>query len=210
MATPVPAPTTIQITRLATETLLVPIVSTAPLIMHNWSAKAKQKMLDTQQKRASIKEPRNPEEEYESSFYRAKTGYGFPAIGFKSATVEAARFYDKSVTKVGLRQFLFFKGEFSDNDIQALFPIEGEPRMRQDMVTVGVSGTDLRYRAEFPEWSTVLVVTYVTSSLTQDSVLSLIGAAGLGVGIGDWRPEKGGDFGTFMLDPTRDMTVVAN
>jgi hypothetical protein len=36
-----------------------------------------------------------------------------------------------------------------------------------------------------------------------------VDGAGLGVGIGDWRPEKGGDFGTFRVDPTKDITVLS-
>lgn len=198
----------ITIEPISKETMLVPIVGTAPLIMNNWSAKAKRKMLDSQQGRKTLKEVRNPEEEYEAAFYRTKDGYGIPAVAFKSAATSASRFFDKSVTKVGLRQFLYFKGVLSDKDPQALFPIEGEPRMREDMVTVGISGTNLRFRPEFLEWSTVLTVTYVTSSISQESVLSLIDASGLGVGVMEWRPEKGGDFGTFKIDPTRNVEII--
>lgn len=80
--------------------------------------------------------------------------------------------------------------------------------MREDVVRVGM-GTDLRYRPEFPEWSTVLRVVYVTSALERASVLSLIDAAGMGVGVGEWRPERKGDFGTFQIDPDRDVAVIS-
>ena len=54
-----------------------------------------------------------------------------------------------------------------------------------------------------------LEVTYVQSILTRGSaVLSLIEAGGLGVGVGEWRPEKGGDFGTYAIDPTRKVEVI--
>jgi hypothetical protein len=56
---------------------------------------------------------------------------------------------------------------------------------------------------------TVLVVTYVTSALTRGSVLSLIDAGGMGVGVGEWRPEKNGDFGTYRIDPDRPVEVVS-
>ena len=46
------------------------------------------------------------------------------------------------------------------------------------------------------------IVTYVTSALTRGSVLSLIDAGGMGVGVGEWRPEKDGDFGTYAIDQT--------
>lgn len=199
----------VAISRIDAETLEVPIIGTAPLIMHNWSEKAKRMMLDNMQGRRSPKEPKDPEAEYESAFYRTdEGGNGFPVLAFKAATVEASRFYGKTVTKVGLRQTLFFNGIYSKKCNQSLFAITGEARMREDVVRVGMSGTDLRYRPEFPEWSTVLTVTFVTSSLTRDSVLSLIDAGGLGTGVGEWRPEKDGDFGTYRIDPTREVKVI--
>jgi hypothetical protein len=28
----------------------------------------------------------------------------------------------------------------------------------------------------------------------------------MGVGVGEWRPERSGDFGTFAIDPDREIT----
>lgn len=201
---------TVAISEIGTETLSVPIVGTSPLIVHRFSDKARRVMLDAQQGRKSPKEVRDPEADYQASFYRLKGGggFGFPCVGFKSATVGAARFYPRNVVSMtSLRQTMFFRGEPGE-DGQQLAVIEGEPRMREDVVRVNRGGADLRYRAEFPEWSTVLTVIYVQAALTRDSVLSLVDAGGLGVGVGEWRPEKNGDFGTYKVDPTRDVEVI--
>jgi len=196
----------INVSRIAAESMVIPIVGTAPLIMHNWSEKAKRMMLDNMQGRRAPKEPKDPQADYEAALYRTDDGgYGFPVLAFKAATVEASRFFGKAVTKVGLRQSLFFTGTYSKAANQQLVPITGEPEMREDVVRVGISGTDLRYRPVFQEWSTLLTVTYVASILTSDSVLSLIDAGGLGTGVGEWRPEKDGNFGTYQIDPTREI-----
>ena len=81
--------------------------------------------------------------------------------------------------------------------------------MREDVVRVNRGGSDLRYQPEFLEWSCALIVTYVTSALTRNSVVSLINAGGMGVGVGEWRPEKGGDFGTYAVDVTKDVEVIS-
>jgi hypothetical protein len=107
----------------------------------------------------------------------------------------------------GLRQYLFFRGEPGD-DGQLMVRIEGEPVMREDVVRVG-QGTDLRYRPQFTDWSAVLQVTFVRSALTRESVVSLVDAGGMGVGVGEWRPEKRGDFGTYEVDQTRDVEVLS-
>lgn len=205
-----PADAQVSISRIGTETLRVPLVGTAPLIVHRFSEKAKRQMLDAMQGRKSPKEAKNPESEYEAAFYRTdEGGYGFPVIAFKAATVGAARFYGKSVSMTALRQFVFFDAPFSKDAGQKLAPITGEPHMREDVTRVGMGGTDLRYRPEFTEWSTEVEITYVKSMLTRESVLSLIEAGGMGVGIGEWRPEKRGDFGTFMIDETREIEVLS-
>lgn len=158
---PEPAPQ-IAIDRIASETISVPIVGTMPLIVHNFSEKSKRQMLDSQQGRKKVKVTRDPEAEYEAAFYRMKDGYGFPVTAFKAATIGAARFYGKDVSMTALRQFLFMHGELSENDPQALVPIVGEPRMREDIVRLGgpSRSADLRFRPEFPEWTTTLIVTY--------------------------------------------------
>jgi hypothetical protein len=199
----------IEITRIGTETLLVPIVGTTPLLVHRFSEKAKKQMLDNMQGRKTPKVAKNPQAEYEAAFYRlADGGYGFPALAFKAATVGGARFYS-GVTMTALKQFMFVHGERGD-DGRALIRIDGEPTMREDVVTVGRNGSDLRYRPQFSEWRATLEVRYVTSALTKGSVLSLIDAGGMGVGVGEWRPEKDGDFGTYRVDPAREVGIVTD
>jgi hypothetical protein len=201
------APLLAEISRIAAETIQVPIIGTTPLIVHRFSEKAKRQMLDAMQGRKSPKQAKDPEAEYEAAFYRLDDGQpGMLAGAFKDATIGGARFYH-AVKMTELKAFLRFIGEMG-NDGRLMVPIEGEPRMREDVVRVNRGGTDLRYRPEFPEWSTTLSVVYPTSVLTRDSVLSLIDAGGLGIGVGEWRPEKGGEFGTYQIDESRKVEVI--
>ncbi|KJL37087.1 hypothetical protein RR49_01199 [Microbacterium ginsengisoli] len=205
----------IQIDRIAAETVRVPIVGTSPLIVHNFSEKSKRQMLDAQQGRKKLKEVRDPRSEYTAALYRISDPngdrFGFPVTAFKAATIGAARFYDKSVSMTSLRQFIFMRGILSEADPQQLVEIVGEPRMREDVVRLGgpSRSADLRYRPEFPTWSAVLEVTFVTSSISRQSVLSLIDAGGLGIGVGEWRPEKRGEFGTYAVDASREIEVLS-
>lgn len=204
----------IQIDRIAAETLLVPITGTAPLIVHNFSEKSKRQMLDAQQGKKRVKENRDPQAEYEAALYRisrdGQTAYGFPVTAFKAASIGAARFYGKSVSMTALKQAIFMRGELTPGDPQQLVEILGEPRMREDVVRLGgpSRSADLRYRPEFWPWTATLQVTYVTSMLSRSSLLSLIDAGGMGVGVGEWRPEKRGEFGTYAIDQDRGVEVV--
>ena len=204
------ADATVSISRIGTETLSIPIVGTAPLIVHKFSEKSKRQMLDAMQGRKNPKQPKDPQVDYEAAMYRHDDdGYGFPVIAFKAASVGACRFFGKSFPMTTARQCIFMDAEFSKRDGQKLARIMGEPHMREDVVRVGQGGTDLRYRPEFTEWQTTLTVVYVKSMLTRESVLSLVDAGGMGVGVGEWRPEKKGDFGTYQIDGTRDVEVIS-
>jgi len=190
----------IVITRIKTEAIRIPIRGLSPLITHKFSAKAKQQMLDAMQGNPQPKKTKDPEQEYRDAAYHLDDGgFGLPSISFKNCTVSAARHWGKNVTMVGLRQTLFFRGEHSKIEGMQLARIDGEEYMREDVVRVSNGGTDLRYRPCWPEWTSYIDVIYVKSALTQDSVLSLVEAGGLTVGVGEWRPEKRGEYGTFCI-----------
>lgn len=201
----------IVIDRIAAETIVVPILGTTPLIVHRFAEKAKRQMLDAMQGRKTPKQPKDPDAEYNAAFYRLPDGQpGFPVTAFKLATIGAARFYGSGVTMTSLRQCMFFHGNEIDPELVAIE--DSEPHMREDVVRLSGrgSGTDLRYRPEFPTpWRVTLRVTFVKSMLTRNSLLSLIDAGGLGVGIGEWRVEKDGTHGCYCIDPDRTVEVLS-
>ena len=190
---------TITIPKIKKTRMLVPIIGTAPLIVHAWSQKAKQQMLDAQQGKKKAKEIRDPDADYRASLYYTQDGgFGFPVLAFKAATIRAAKLVGVRMTDA--RQMFFMHGDLAADKSMELAPIIGEPRMREDMVRVGMGGTDLRYRAEFLEWQSLLSVEFYESFISQDSLLSLIEFGGESVGIGEWRPEKDGQNGTFKIN----------
>lgn len=214
---PIPsAEAQLQIKRIGRKTIELPIVGTSPLIVHNFSEKSKRQMLESMQGIKSPKKIRDPEADYESGFYRIETAkgekqrYGFPALGFKAATIGAARYYGKDVKMTELKQFLFFEGVLTPADNQPLVEIFGEPTMREDIVRLAgpTRPADLRYRPQFENWTATLRILFVDNCISLDSVLALVDAGGLGVGVGEWRAEKKGLFGSFTIDDSREMKVI--
>lgn len=183
----------IELPRLDIRTIQVRIIGDSALICHRWSEKAKKEMLDKQMGKASAgKTPKDPERDYNESLYPFPGGgYGFPAIAFKNAAVSACTSLGKAVTKVAARQAFHVIGE--------LVRIEGEPRPREDMVRIGMGTADIRYRGEFPEWSTTLTIRYNARVLTAEQIVNLFNTAGFAVGVGEWRSEKDGGFGLFHV-----------
>lgn len=194
----------IELKRLDIQVVDIPIVGVTPLIVHNWSEKAKRQMLEKQMKGTKLKkEPKDPEADYESSMYRFADGrHGFPAGGFKAAIVGGARMFDglpMTHLKMALRV---------EAGSEGLIEIHGEPRMREDMVRLETGVADLRYRAEYPEWSATLRISYNANMLSLEQLVNLVNAAGFG-GVGEWRPSApksaSGSYGCFRVKTEVDV-----
>ena len=57
----------------------------------------------------------------------------------------------------------------------------------------------MRYRPIFREWGLKFTVEYADDQINRDEVIMCVENAGRLVGLGDWRPEKGGTFGRFEV-----------
>lgn len=206
--TPAPAEQSIQLTPLQQPSYEIPVKGISPLIVHKWDEKSLQMMRDKQAGKKSRKklEPKIPEEAAEAALYRLKDGRpGMPATAFKGAIAGASRLFE-GLTLVETKQLIFVEGEGSEQ----LVPITGDYYVREDTPRIAMGTADLRYRPCFPEWSTVLTVTFVANKIDLESVLALVDAAGLG-GVGEWRPSAPksltGTFGRFKVDLDSDAQV---
>lgn len=176
------------------------IRGTSPLIMHKWSEKAKQEMRDKQTKGKKTKERdlKDPEEQAKAATYTDHNGeIGIPGMALKSAIVGAAH-KDIGIEKTLVRKALFL---ITDDPDKILPIVADEPTIREDMVRVGMGSADLRYRPEFLNWKCAVELEVDSELLQCNDVLALVDRAGFGVGICEWRPEKGGEYGRFEIDP---------
>lgn len=185
---------TIEIPEIRLSTMMVGIVGQTALLTNRFGEKARQKIEDKQQKKAKgAKEARNPQEEFEDAAHMIddKT-YGFPAVGIKKALVVAGgRFADEKMTH--LRGVINIMGD--------LIEIKAKPpKMRSDTVRLANGVTSIAYRPMFMPWAMNVPVKFNASIIGEAQILNLFQIAGFSVGLGAWRPECNGTFGTFMLD----------
>lgn len=172
-------------------TIDIPVKGVTPLICHKWSEKAKEEMRAKQQKKATKgREAKDPEAEYRGSLYEhPEGGYGFPSVAFKAAAVRAAKQVGMAMTDA--RVAFHVQGE--------LVKIDGEPSMREDMVKLQGQTADIRYRGQFEEWSATIRVAYNANMISPEQIANLMTIAGFSVGVGEWRPERNGQFGRFEI-----------
>ena len=207
----------LTITGLDIKEVPIKIVGDTPLIVHAWSEKAKRMMLDAQMKatKTKAKELRDPYDDFIQSMYwiegkpdvstpeafeeSVKNGakWGFPVGAIKMAGNAAAYRLGWVKNQMELRGSYFLKSEYGD----MARIISDEPIMREDMVRVGMGSADLRYRAEYDNWSMNLILEYNASgNMTLEQIVNVINAGGYVCGLGEWRPEKDGINGRYHIE----------
>jgi hypothetical protein len=140
------------------------------------------------------REKKNPRECIERATPRNVEGrVSLPPTAFKKAMITAAGSV-KALKMNRLRTQLFVVGQS--------VPIEYDKQVpRMDMVrTSGIGRTpDVRFRPQFDGWSASLIIQFDDTNLDVQTVLDLVQRAGH-TGVGEFRPERNGNFGTFRID----------
>lgn len=187
----------IELPRLEIKHLQIRLVGDSALICHAWSHKAKQEMLDKQMKKAKqAKTAKDPQRDYEESLYKhPEGGYGFPAVAFKAAAVDACS-HVANITKVEARGSFHIIGD--------MVKIDGDPKPREDMVKIAMGTADIRYRGEFKEWSCQFEIRYNSNVIIPEQILNLFNTAGFAIGVGEWRPQRDGSFGMFHVATSKE------
>lgn len=187
------SPKQIEIAKPDIRTLRVKIVGLSPLMVSQWSEKALRMMAEAQSGAPKNKkrEPRDPEQEFKDSCPKYPGGgYGFSAAAFRLAAIAACRHVD-GLAMTQARSLFFVLGD--------LVKIEGKPVMDTRPVRQADGVANLRYRARFDEWSTTLDLRYNAGATSAEQIYNLLVLAGEFVGVGEYRVERGGNYGRFTI-----------
>lgn len=194
------------------------LVGDTPLITHAWSKKAKDAMLQKQVKATKPgKEPRDPHADFVTSLYEMTEGvYGFPATGVKNAILASAH-KDKGLPRTSVRNALWLDsnmvrvrpalaGAICDMPLIRVYGCD--PEMREDMVKIGAGlnkTASLAYRGQFTVWAMKISGRFDSTIITPQALAFLINSAGIASGLGEWRNERNGVFGSFHLANVREQ-----
>ena len=206
----------IEIRPIEIKKVTIRIVGDTPLIMHAWSEKAKRMMLEAQMgiAKGKKKEAKNPVDDFIRSMYwltpMPEDGtmesfeeaiangarFGFPVTAFKQAAISAAYRMGWAKDKMSMRGAFFI-----DSDENGMIEIHSDtPEMREDMVKVGMGTADIRYRGEFKNWYADLTISYnANGQYSLENIVNIINAGGYVCGVGEWRPERDGQYGMFHV-----------
>jgi len=190
----------------------ITIKGTTPLVINNFNEKSRQQIVDAQMKKPKTKELRNPIEDFMRALYwltdmpteftteafeeALKNGakFGFPAKGIKASIVSGAYRNGMTKDKVSLYGAFLIPSEFVEINYK-------EVTMREDYVRIAHGGTDVRFRPQFNDWSITFKIEYNDNgAYSLEQIINFINLGGFSCGLGEMRVEKGGNFGSYIVD----------
>jgi hypothetical protein len=192
----------IQIIEVQTSTITIAILGTTPLILNRLSEKTKHELLLPAPKKTAADKAsmlkHQPLAEFQSSPVRlhdedAPTLLAIPSTALKGAMRTAALDLP-GAKKSQIGRLTYIAGEY--------IGVYGIPEVFSTIVrSADINRTpDVRTRCIVPKWAAVASITFVRPIMREQSIANLVAAAGITVGVGDFRPEKGaGNYGQFTV-----------
>lgn len=204
--------TSVQIKAPNFEQAIFEIVGTAPLVIHRFSAKTKNQMLQKAEagKTAASKKVRvaqDSDEKFNESRYVSKEGWdGFHAGAIRAAMISACRLVGFKMTLAKMSVFVIADGYDKDEPQIPLIRIYGKPVRQDDMARVETGQPYVTIRAAYHDWKAKIRVRWDADQFTLQDVSNLLARVGQQVGLCEGRPDSknsaGMGWGTFALAGT--------
>ncbi len=211
----------VQIDRLKLGRLQLTLTGDTSLIMHRFSEKGGLEAMREKQWQTgdATKKKRDPKDPIALFVAAAHTMPGSPAPKVKGTKEAFLKGHAVTMTGKFCLPFAYLKGaiESAAPDVNGIskaqvrrairivetyVPLKtSHATMREDLVRLNDPNrtADIRYRPEFAEWEASFTVEYNAGVVSMNTVVNLFNIAGFAAGIGEWRPEKGGEFGRFHV-----------
>jgi hypothetical protein len=170
----------------------------APLVINNFSKKAKEQMRRKQEagsagKSRTKREPKDFNTCFEEAKHRSTAGWdGIAASSFRNAMISACRACGYKMTHAKLAVHVVAEGYDKDDPLIPLVKISKGEAIYTEMATRNETGVaDIRARPMYaPGWEAEIKIRYDADMFTQEDVLNLMMRVGLQVGIGEGRPDS--------------------
>lgn len=191
------------------ETAVIAIVGETPLVLHKFSAKARNTIIATQEagqqaKKGRKREPKDFNAVYRDACHVSTEGwYGFPASAVRNALISACRTVGFKMTLAKLSLFCVADGY--DEDGTGLVKItKGDPHPHYAHARNSDGSTDVRCRPMWDRgWEARITLRWDAEQFSASDVANLLARVGMQVGLGEGRPDSrmsaGQGWGTFNL-----------
>lgn len=190
-------------------------VGNAPLVVHRFSHKAQNQMLEKMEKGSLSKKGKTHEaadldQIYKNSAYFSKDGWmGFNASAVRNSLISACRLVGFKMTIAKLSVFAIQDGWDKDEPQIPLIRIYGKARRLDMRGNVETGQAYMTIRPCWDEWSCKVRIRYDADQFTVADIANLLSRVGAQVGWGEGRPDSkksaGMGWGTFDVKGKKDV-----
>jgi len=188
------------------KTIEVEIRGNTPLLIHKFAEQAEQGKAT----RRVMVDSMNPRDEATKNAYIAQDGtYYFNAFSIPATMANAGVNHKMRGSRKTLK-FVVPSAVRIDTDTITILGEDGKPAGNFEVdgrpVTIpATKGRVMRYRPRFDKWGAKFRLILNDQMLSSEDAHRLLNEAGESMGIGDFRPEKRGPFGTFRVTSFREI-----
>lgn len=180
------------------KTVKVEIQGVSSLLQHRFSEGDH----NGKQTRKALIKPKAPREEAEAAVYRHNGSFYHPGAAISRLLREAGSGHKLTGTRKSLKFIVPSAVTVLEDCIDILdngkhakkFEVDSRP-----VVIPSTKGRIMRHRPRFDTWGMKFSLEIDDETLPVDTVHLLLEEGGRKLGIGDFRPEKGGPFGRFAV-----------
>ena len=186
----------VEIKTLMKKQIKVKIKGVTPLLIEKMDMGVVETYNKKKAQKMTKKDTRLEEEKSEAKLHYTEEGHiGFPASGFYKGMIEVAPYLDgldKKLVRGSVRVLgNILPIEFSDKLMNTAWGRQsGKIKAPCKIV-----------RPELKNWSCVIEIIYNASNISAEQIVNLVNWAGFQMGLGSWRPEKGGSYGQYEVMP---------
>ena len=175
-----------------------------PLLVHRFREQDEQPKATRTQKTKAVKDTR------EEALLAANIGkdgvHYLSAFAISNAMTTTGGNHKQRSSRKSLRYLVPSAIRIDAPDTTIPILVKGKPAKNKDIVVdarpvviPATKGRIMRYRPKYENWSMKFGMEVNTDLIDVDMAQQLLMEAGLQVGLGDFRPEKRGPFGTFRI-----------
>lgn len=185
----------------------VEIRGTSPLLIHRFG---EQEQTEKTTRRVRVQENIDPREEAKRHAYIASDGtFYFSAFSIPNAMGNAGSSHKQKGSRKTLR-YVVPSAVRMEADVVTILNGEGPAKdfeVDSRPVTIpATKGRIMRHRPRFNCWGARFYLIINDEMLDPETAHILLNEAGQAIGIGDFRPEKRGPFGTFRVTKFAEAT----
>ncbi len=178
----------------------VEIKGTTPLLQHRFTESAEA----NPSTRKVLVNNGTPREQAEKAVYRNDGGFYFPGAAIARLIREAGSNHKLRGTRKSAK-YVIPACVLVMNDGIDLINGDGKSRIQafevdsRPVTIPATKGRIMRHRPRFDQWGAKFTLRINETILPVDFIHQLLDEGGQQIGVGDYRPEKGGPFGTFLV-----------